>query len=245
MNDFLHFQQLASTNTFLEQLLQSQNRAKTPDCPDGLIVMTDFQTTGRGRQTNSWHSENGKNLLMSILIYPHLPVEAQFRVTEWISLAMTDHLRQNVGLDPRIKWPNDIYINEKKIAGILISHHWNSDEIASSIIGIGLNLNQERFPDTLPNPTSVILETGKKSDLTVTAINIREQLSRLRKEDATILHKKYLQLLYRRHVPALYTDTHSGETFEGIIEGVNNLGLLEIRSGNTLRNYELNGIVYS
>ncbi|MBQ6667881.1 MAG: biotin--[Bacteroidales bacterium] len=245
MNDILHFQQLASTNTFLEQMLQSQNRAKTPDCPDGMIVMTDFQTTGRGRQTNSWHSERGKNLLMSILIYPHLPVEAQFRVTEWISLALADHLRQNVGLEPQIKWPNDIYINGKKIAGILISHHWHSNEIASSIIGIGLNLNQELFPDTLPNPTSVILENGKSSDLTETAIHIREQLSRLRKTDATSLHEQYQKLLYRRHVPALYTDTQSGETFEGVIEGVNNMGLLEIRSGNTLRNYELNGIVYS
>ena len=63
--------------------------------------------------------------------------------------------------------------------------------------------------------------------------------------DATSLHEQYQKLLYLRHVPALYTDTQSGETFEGVIEGVNNMGLLEIRSGNTLRNYELNGIVYS
>ena len=107
MNDILHFQQLASTNTYLEQQLHSQNRA---NLPDGLLVMTDFQTGGRGRQSNQWFSETGKNLLMSILIYPHLPVEAQFRVTEWVSLALADHLRQNVGLEARIKWPNDIYI---------------------------------------------------------------------------------------------------------------------------------------
>ena len=119
MNDILHFQQLASTNTYLEQQLQCQNRA---NLPDGLIVMTDFQTGGRGRQSNKWFSEKGKNLLMSILIYPQLPVEAQFRVTEWISLAMAEHLRQNVGMEAEIKWPNDIYIHGKKIAGILISH---------------------------------------------------------------------------------------------------------------------------
>ena len=244
MNDVLHFQQLASTNTYMEQQLQCQNRANVPDWPDGMIVMTDFQTGGRGRQTHSWHSEKSKNLLMSILIYPHLPAEAQFRVTEWISLALSDHLRQNVGLEAQIKWPTDIYIHGKKIAGILISHRWHGKEIASSVIGIGLNLNQESFPETLPNPTSVLLETGNKSDMLKTALQIRERLSQLRNTEASLLHERYQQLLYQRHVPALYTDTCNGETFEGLLEGVNEMGLLVIRYGNTLRNYELNGIIY-
>ena len=241
MNDILHFQQLASTNTYLEQQLHSQNRA---NLPDGLLVMTDFQTGGRGRQSNQWFSETGKNLLMSILIYPHLPVEAQFRVTEWVSLALADHLRQNVGLEARIKWPNVIYIHGKKIAGILISHRWQGWELESSVIGIGLNLNQESFPKTLPNPTSVLLETGSRSDIRATAIRIREGLTRLRGTEAAVLHERYQQLLYRRHVPALYTDTRNGETFEGILEGTDEKGLLLIRCGNRLRNYELNSIIY-
>ena len=117
-------------------------------------------------------------------------------------------------------------------------------EIESSVIGIGLNLNQECFPDTLPHPTSVLLETGIRSDIRETAIRIREGLARLRGTGAEILHEQYQQLLYRRHIPARYTDTRSGETFEGILEGTDERGLLAIRCGNTLRNYELNGIIY-
>ena len=131
MNDFLHFQQLDSTNTCLEQLMQRQNRAKADPLPDGMVVMTGFQTAGRGRKGNSWFSDNGKNLLMSILIYPNLPVADQFRVTEWISVAMADTIRQIVGLEAAVKWPNDIYLGNRKVAGILISHHWHRIECES------------------------------------------------------------------------------------------------------------------
>lgn len=244
MNDFLHFQQLDSTNTCLEQLMQRQNRAKADPLPDGMVVMTGFQTAGRGRKGNSWFSDNGKNLLMSILIYPNLPVADQFRVTEWISVAMADTIRQIVGLEAAVKWPNDIYLGNRKVAGILISHHWHGSKIGSSIIGIGLNVNQERFPDYLPTATSLLIGCGRQTDVHDTALLIREELQRIRQENPERLHRRYLDLLYQRNRPAQFRDLADGEVFKGVIEGVTPKGLLEMRCNGTLRHYELNGIAY-
>ena len=244
MSNLMHFQQLASTNTYLEQMLQRQNRAKTETLPDGLAVFTDFQTSGRGRQQNSWFSDKGKNLLMSVLIQPKLPMGEQFRVTEWISLALSDFLRQNVGLDTGIKWPNDIYIRDRKIAGILISHHWHGETIGSSIIGIGLNLNQEAFPEQLPNPTSVLLETGCHTNVREAAEAVCRDLMQRRDMPADRLHEEYLQRLYLINKPALYQDLHDGKLFHGEITGVTEKGLLEMRCGTGIRQFELNGIAY-
>ena len=244
MNGILHFQQLDSTNAYLAQLLQRKNHAKGEALPDGMAVLADYQTAGRGRQTNCWHSKRAKNLLMSILVFPDIPVAEQFRVTEWISVALADHLHQDVGLESCIKWPNDIYIGDRKIAGILISHHWSGTDIDSSIIGIGLNLNENNFPTHLPNPTSVIIETGKRSVPADTAAVILARLSETRKEEPSKLHERYLRLLYRRNRTATYLDIGTGSCFEGEIIGVTTQGLLEIRCGSTTRHFALNEIAY-
>lgn len=244
MENLLHYQQLESTNAFLERLVQSKNRATEEALPDGCAVYAGFQTAGRGRRTNVWFSEEGKNLLISILLYPDLPISGQFRVTEWVSLAVTDFLQRHAALSARIKWPNDIYIGRKKIAGILVEHHWSGEKLSYSIVGIGLNLNQEAFPSYLPNPTSVLQETGRSLEVGDAAAGVRDALLQRKTQQPDTLHEDYLERLYLRQEEASYRDLNSGEVFRGRIETVTPKGLLQLRCGTVLREYELNGIAY-
>ena len=244
MENLLHYQQLESTNAFLERLVQSKNRATEEALPDGCAVYADFQTAGRGRRTNVWFSEEGKNLLTSILLYPDIAPEEQFRVTEWVSLAMTDFLQEHAALSARIKWPNDIYIGRKKIAGILVEHHWSGKKLSRSIVGIGLNLNQENFPDRLPNPTSVFRETNRRISVDAAAAAVRDALLQRKLQQPDKLHEDYLHRLYLRQEEAPFRDLNSGEVFRGRIETVTPKGLLQLRCGTALREYELNGIAY-
>ena len=136
----------------------------TPDVP--IAVWTDFQTAGRGCGTNTWESERGKNLLLSLLIHPTealiggdatkaLPASHQFAISEWISVALCETLERYIYNKVEIKWPNDIYVEGKKIAGILIENRLQGDRIKDSIIGIGLNVNQQEFHSDAPNPVSL------------------------------------------------------------------------------------------
>lgn len=244
MENLLHYQQLESTNAFLERLVQTKNRAMEECLPEGYAVYADFQTAGRGRRTNAWFSEESNNLLISILLYPDIVISEQFRVTEWISLTMTDFLLEHAALSARIKWPNDIYIGKRKIAGILVEHHWSGEKLSRSIVGIGLNLNQETFPEFLPNPTSVLRETGNRLSVEKAAQSIRDGLLQRKGQPAECLHDEYLNKLYLRQENARFRDLHSGEVFQGYIENVTPKGLLQLRCGTVLREFELNGIAY-
>ena len=244
MDSVFHFSQLDSTNLLLKQWMASKNDAKEEETPANFtIVYADFQTAGRGRQSNGWFSESGKNLLMSVLIYPHLPVEAQFHVSMQTALALSDYLRQNVGLSAvSVKWPNDIYVGDKKIAGILIEHAIRARMISHSIIGIGLNLNQEQFPDNLPNPTSVWLECGKQTAIEESALAIRSCLQRRMTTDAETNRKDYLEQLYLRDRTARFRVKETGESFEGIIRGIDRFGRIIISRDQSDQCFELNEI---
>ncbi len=246
MENAIHLQQTASTNTQLEQFFQMKNHAKDGEClTDGFLLWADYQQAGRGRQQNHWHSENSKNLLMSILLYPNLTYTEQFRITEWISLAVSDFLRQNVGLtDCHIKWPNDIYLHDKKAAGILIEHHISHEKVHRSIIGIGLNVNQTAFPEELPNPTSIRLESGREWPVEECAEQIRNRLMERRNQSAEQTHEAYLQRMYLRHVPARFLLVDSGKVLEGCIAGADSKGMLQMEVNGHLRTFELNEIKY-
>ena len=140
---------------------------------DNLSVLSALeQTSGRGQRGNSWTSAPGENLMFSIVlkfsdtsadsdtvVLPQLHARDQFVLNEIASLSVVDFLSQH-GIPARIKWPNDIYVGSKKICGILIENSLRGSEVSSSIIGIGLNINQRNFNVKLPNPTSMILEKG-------------------------------------------------------------------------------------
>jgi BirA family biotin operon repressor/biotin-[acetyl-CoA-carboxylase] ligase len=154
-----------------------------PDAPEGSVWAAHFQTAGRGQQNNTWVSEAGKNFLFSLLLRPTwLPAEAQFYVSKIASLGVCDFLQQ-YAIASHIKWPNDSYVNGKKIAGMLIEHHLGGNAITASIVGIGLNINQRQFSATAGNPTSIALESGSM-------LNVEQTLPAL----VACILKRYEQL---------------------------------------------------
>jgi len=137
---------VASTNSYLKELAHS----RTLD--EGTVIVTRNQTAGKGQQGNAWESEAGKNITCSILLYPSfLPVQHFFLLSEVISLGVKETLDAYTdGIT--IKWPNDIYYCERKIAGILIENEITGSNISMSVAGIGVNVNQEQFLSDAPNP---------------------------------------------------------------------------------------------
>ncbi len=150
----IHLTETASTNTYIQELDAAKN------LPEGTIVYTDTQSSGRGQRGNHWESEPYKNLTFSLLLRPiHIPANEQFILSQIASLAIVDLLnRYAPGFS--IKWPNDIYWEDKKIAGMLIENSLSGNTLSRSIIGIGLNVNQEIFISDAPNPISLYQITG-------------------------------------------------------------------------------------
>lgn len=133
------------------------------ECPHGAVIATREQTAGRGQRGNSWEAEPGKNLTFSILLRPAALLAArQFELSMVVSLAIADAIDALLpeGVKTAVKWPNDIYIGNEKVCGILIENRLSGPYIDSSIAGIGININQRRFLSDAPNPTSVILHNG-------------------------------------------------------------------------------------
>ncbi len=177
----IHIDETNSTNCWLKdvcskesgskgELAQSANE-KTPKLLNSLediIVVADYQTAGRGCGTNTWESERGKNLLFSLLIHPtDIYANEQFRITEAVSVALCQTLQSYLTQRVEIKWPNDIYVGDRKICGILIENRLHGSMIKNCIIGIGLNVNQREFKSDAPNPVSLYQLTGKETDLEV------------------------------------------------------------------------------
>lgn len=156
-----------STNEYAINLLKNER----PE--EGYVVLTDFQTNGKGIENNSWESERDKNLTFSLVLYPAFAADKQFVFNKAISLGIYDFLKAELPeSDVSIKWPNDIYIGNKKVCGILIQNSVIGNKLDYVVIGIGLNVNQTHFKSDAPNPVSLKNTTGKDYDL-------REILNRL------------------------------------------------------------------
>lgn len=153
-SEIIFVKNLTSTNSHAIQLL-SLKKLK-----EGTVIQTNYQSAGRGQPGNRWESEDGKNLLFSLILYPSkIKPDEQFIVSMAISLGITDFLHRYIPA-ASIKWPNDIYVNSDKIAGILIESSVMGSDIEYLIAGIGLNVNQEIFKGNAPNPVSMKKITG-------------------------------------------------------------------------------------
>ena len=216
MNQLYYYtENTESTNNLLKELSLKEK------LPEGYLVYTDFQTAGKGQPGNSWESENGKNLLFSILIYPHnILITEQFILSQITSLAIKKVLDNYTG-DITIKWPNDIYWKEKKICGILIENSLLRDKIDKCIIGIGLNINQEVFDSNAPNPVSLKQITGKEMVREKILFDIHRELINLY-ENLVFekIQKEYYHNLYRKEGFHPYTDATTKENFLARIEKV-------------------------
>ena len=153
----IRMQEVDSTNTFLKNL-------KTYDADALTVAVADHQTAGRGQGTHTWESEPGKNLLFSLLTCPTwVPVRQQFLLSEAGALAVKDALDTYTdGIT--LKWPNDVYWNDKKISGTLIETSIDSKGIKRCIFGIGININQMEFRSDAPNPVSLAQILGHEVD---------------------------------------------------------------------------------
>lgn len=234
----MYIRKTDSTNTKLRALLNEQ------PLPEGFIVRTDFQTSGKGQKGNSWESERGKNLLFSILLYPtYLPIEKQFIISQLISIAIKKTLDQySVGFS--VKWPNDIYYFDKKIGGILIENIIQGNKIKSMIAGIGLNINQIKFESDAPNPVSLIQITGKRTVLIPVLNQIYENIMELYLQwNEEKIAEIYSESLYRKD--GFHRYNASGEEFEAKIIRVHPDGKLELETtGAEKREYYFKEVTF-
>ena len=192
-----------------------------------MVVVADYQTAGRGCGTNTWESERGKNLLFSILMHPtDVPASRQFVISQLVSVALCKVLEQYVG-NVSIKWPNDIYVGDCKICGMLIENRLQGSVIRDSIVGIGLNVNQMVFHSDAPNPVSLANLTGRFFD---TGMLLQQLLGALDAEwaDAEGVRSRYMTRLYRRKGFFRYRDAWS--EFDAEVVTVEDDGHLVLRN---------------
>jgi BirA family biotin operon repressor/biotin-[acetyl-CoA-carboxylase] ligase len=233
------------------------------EAPEGSVWVADFQTAGRGQRGNSWESGSGKNLLFTLLLRPDfLHVVKQFSISQIAALAIVKYL-ESKGLSAKIKWPNDIYIGDKKICGILIEHTVSGANLSASILGIGININQTAFCSDAPNPISLILALGNglELDRPQELAMVLEQLMQLydsmydvqaterRANPQTLaaINAEYHKYLYRKGEWHHFLEISGEEKREimGKILGVNDFGclLLECPDG-LVKDYSFQQIRY-
>ena len=168
-----------------------------------MVVATDYQTAGKGCGSNAWESERGKNLTFSMLIHPDgIAAREQFRITEVVSVALCRTLQPYIYNKVEIKWPNDIYVGDRKLCGILIENRLQGNVIVDCIIGIGLNVNQRVFLSDAPNPVSMYQLTGQETDREALLADFLQTFDQEWQNKTN--GSEYRELLYRKGKDGLY-----------------------------------------
>ncbi len=205
----------------------------------GDIVVTPCQTAGRGQRGNTWESEPGKNLTFSILLRPErIHPSEQFIISEVVSLATADAVANALSasrfnLPAMVKWPNDIYAGDRKIAGILIEHSVCGGSIGHTIAGIGLNVNQTQFHSDAPNPVSMAQLAGKEFNPGELMHCIRDRIvSLLCNPDKKEIHRTYHRHLWRNDGNMHPFATPQGECFRAAIKEVEPTGILHLMTAD-------------
>lgn len=238
-----------STNNYLKT-----NASRLQD--DVTLVTADFQTSGRGQRGNSWESEEGKNVVYSLLIHPsYLKPSKMFAISEVSALsicyALNDVVSQmSADTEPgcfSIKWPNDIYFGNRKVAGILIETDILGSRIVNAVIGVGVNVNQQTFKSDAPNPVSLFQILGEEVERDTVLNTIMRKFMRLYEEleqgDVDFIHYLFMQNLFRKEGVHRYRDSNG--PFEASIHDVELTGHLILRdTSGTLRRYAFKEVEY-
>lgn len=240
----LRFKDLPSTNEYAVELLSKSKPI------EGTVISAYHQVAGRGQIGSSWESAPGENLTVSVLLYPvFLAATRQFQLNKAISLGVRDFIAAFIPQAPvHIKWPNDLYIGSKKAGGILIQNVLQKNALQSSVVGIGLNINQATFSDAVPNATSLFLETGTVFDLSALLdelcyfLEVRYLALKQGLDEG--LNQDYLRYLYRFGEPAFFQRV-SGEVFQGTICGVSDIGRLLIDQNGIIEDFNIKEVSFS
>ena len=229
------FEMLPSTNQYAQELLSKSKPV------EGTVISAQNQHAGRGQIGSSWEAAPGQNLTLSIILYPQfLAIQHQFQLNQSISLGVRDFIAKYVQKPVKIKWPNDIYVNDNKIAGILIQNTLAGQKISSSIIGIGININQKEFITNPPNPTSLALENNASFDLRLMQNALCECLEprylQLKSGRTGVLYQNYLTHLYRYKAWANFRRADES-IFRGKITGISPLGKLRVESADGVEEF--------
>jgi BirA family biotin operon repressor/biotin-[acetyl-CoA-carboxylase] ligase len=206
---------------------------------EGTVIWSHTQTAGKGQGENEWISQSGKNITISMILYPRfLTVESQFMLNKSVSLAVLDFV--HTLLPPgscKIKWPNDIYSGFSKLGGILINNTISGYSFDTSVIGIGININQTRFDPALPNPISVKQILSRETDIENVMMTLTEKLDhrydQLKKGDFPLLDHEYRDNLLGINEERKFRKDVN--VFNGFIRDVDLFGRLIIETYNNKR----------
>lgn len=191
----IHLEEVDSTNSYAENLL------KTKSVEEGTIIVAEKQTAGKGQGDHVWLSEPGKNLTFTLILHPEfIKAEDQFTINMMVALGIVDFLKNLIPKeDFKIKWPNDIYWNQRKLGGVLINHFISGSKLEHTIVGIGLNVNQVEFNSQLPNPVSLKQINEGPFDLKLLLTDLCEAIAKRYTSTEACAHeelkKSYLEIV--------------------------------------------------
>ena len=233
-----HFEQLLSTNVYATEFV-SKNKPS-----EGTVISASNQMAGRGQYDSIWESNANQNLTLSIILYPtFLLPKHQFWLSQAIALGVRDFIAQYIDKKVLIKWPNDIYIENKKVAGILIQNSISGYRITNSVIGIGININQSEFGfEGNRKATSLFLETNTIQKLEVMRYElcwyIETRYLQLKRNHIYQIQSDYMDVLYQYKERKEY-ELPTGERFLGMIVGISPNGQLVINKEEHLLKFNI------
>ena len=238
-NQIIHLDRVDSTSNYVATLV-SEGKAR-----HGVVILAEKQTNGRGQRGAEWQSENSKNLLLSFYLeHNQFEIIQQEALTHFVSLAIQACLSK-FKVKSNIKWPNDILVGTKKIAGILIENQLRGNQISSSIIGIGLNVAQKTFE--FLGSTSMAIEASEinsKDEVFKELIfQLNEKFELIRSKQFSKLKKEYLKSLWLLGKESIYES--NGEKFMAILRGTAEFGRLQLERDNILYVYDLKEIKFN
>ena len=234
--------EIDSTNNYLKKELSN-----TKPLAEGTVIMADHQSAGRGQHGNVWVTEKGRNLTISILLKPiFLNPKQQFVLNKAVSLGINDCLSAIIGEDCKIKWPNDIYYKDRKLGGVLIENTVAGTQLKTSVVGIGVNVNQQNFGAGAERATSlskILQQDYPLHDLLRQLCkSIENRYLQLKENGHFCLHKEYLDRLYR--LDELYRYSIGGQIYNGTIKGVSEQGYLLLQIGDELKALDLKQVKF-
>jgi BirA family transcriptional regulator, biotin operon repressor / biotin---[acetyl-CoA-carboxylase] ligase len=240
----IRFPELDSTNDYAS-LIMSKTRPI-----EGTAIIADYQRAGKGQIGSKWESERNKNLTLSIILYPSfLKISDQHYLNFVASIAVCRLINRYIkDVQVSIKWPNDIYVGQKKMAGILIQNAITGGAIDYTIIGIGINVNQVNFSNELTNPSSLNLELGNTIPLSEVEaelyLNMTEMYRYLRNRRYAYIRDAYIGLLYKLGVESNFYIANQGICKKGIIKGIDEKGRIMIDFGAMFSTFDVKEIQY-